>query len=105
VADPATVLFTLRVRVRPVHQATLIIPLVNAAKADSVAHADGHALRQVEVVGNQQRLAARQLQYEPLVPGALMIVRDQADDDAGVFDPAVVVRLFITLLYARIILP
>ena len=54
---------------------------------------------------DEQRLAARQLQYEPLVPGTLMIVRDQADDDAGVFDPAVVVRLFITLLYARIILP
>lgn len=105
VANPATVLFTLRVPVRPVHQAALIIPFVNAAEADSITHANRHALRQVEVVRNQQRLAPRQLQYEPLVPDALVIVRNQADDVAGIFDPAVVVRLFVALLYARIIRP
>ena len=56
-------------------------------------------------MGNQHGLATRQLQDKPLVPGAVVIVRDQPDDEAGVLDPAIVVRLFVALFYAPVILP
>ena len=104
VADPATVFYSLRVPVRPVHEATLLVPLVNPAKPDPVPHADRHALRQVEVVGDQQRLATRQLHDEALVPPAVIIVGDQADDDAGAFYPAIVVGLAVVRRDVRITL-
>lgn len=105
VADPATVFFAMRVPVRPVHEPTLIVPLEDAAKTDAIAQPHRHAARQVEVMGDQHRLPARQLHDKPLVPGAVMVVGDQACHVAGVLDPAVVVRLVVALLYGRVIRP
>ena len=81
-ADPATAFFTMRIPVRPVHQAALAIPLENAAESDPVAHTDRDAPGQVEVVSNQQGLAPGQLQDESLMPGATIVVRDKPHDIA-----------------------
>ena len=56
-------------------------------------------------MGDKHGLAPGQLQDKPLVPGAVIIVRDQPDNEAGVLDPAIVVRLFVALFYAPVILP
>ena len=44
VADPATVFQSLRIPVRPVHQAALLVPLVDPTKPDPIPHPDRHAL-------------------------------------------------------------
>jgi len=59
---------------RPMHQTTELVPLVHAAKFDSIAQADRHALRQVNVVRNQQRLSIRQGQDESLMSRPLVVV-------------------------------
>ena len=83
-AYPAAVFVAERVVVGPVDQAAAIIPFIDAAKADAVAEADRHAARHVEVVRNQQRLPARHLHDETLVPGAVVIVGNQARDDGTI---------------------
>ena len=40
----------------PVHEATKIIPLVHAAKAQSVTQPDGHTICDLDVVRDQQGL-------------------------------------------------
>jgi hypothetical protein len=105
VADPATVFFAQRVLVRPVHEATVLIPFVDAAKCDPVTQADWHAQREFEVVRDQQSLAPGQLHYEALVPGAIVIVRDQSHHEARVLDPAIVIPLVVARLYGRVTRP
>ncbi len=53
--------------VRPVHQPTQLIPLVHTADMDPVAHADRHALGEIDVMGNKQRATAADVEYEALV--------------------------------------
>ena len=54
VPDPAPILDTHRVLVRPVHEAAEVVPLIHAAKADSVANRDWDTLGNVDVVRYQQ---------------------------------------------------
>jgi hypothetical protein len=56
-------------------------------------------------VRDQQRLPPRYLHYEPLVPFTVIVIGDQSYHVAGIFDPAIVVRPFVAVLYVRIILP
>lgn len=65
--DPAAVFNTMRIVMRPVHEPTEFVPLVHTAKMDSIPKAQRHALRQVDVVRNQQALAITQLQDKTLV--------------------------------------
>ena len=51
---------------------------------------------------DQQGAAARQLQYEPLVPGAVIVVGDQARDVTTVLYPVAVVSLAVTAIYAAL---
>jgi len=44
----------MRVVVRPMHQATKLIPFVHTAKLHAIAESDRYAFRQVYVVRNQQ---------------------------------------------------
>ena len=72
------------------HQPTEVIPLVDAAKMQPVAQSDGYPLRDVGVVGDQERLAVPQADDETLVLRAVLavVVRQQALDETRVFDPA-----------------
>jgi len=78
-----------------VHKTAEIVPLVNAADAHAIAEADRNALGHVEVVCNQERLAARETQDEALVTGIVPVIGEQSRDDTDVFDPAPVVPLCI----------
>jgi hypothetical protein len=76
-----------RVLVRPVNDAALIIPCVFTGEFNRIAHFQpGQAWRQVNVVGNEERLSRIQAQDEPLMSVAVRIVRENADDLAVALD-------------------
>lgn len=72
---------------RPVQESTKVIPLVHAPHVHPVAHAERHALRKIDVVGDEQGPAITDVDDEALVAGAVVIIRQQASDEAGHFDP------------------
>jgi hypothetical protein len=74
-----------------VHETAEFVPLVQAADVDAIAHADGHALSQVDVVGDEQCLPVADIDDEPLVLRAVVVVTQQAADEARDFDPPPVV--------------
>ena len=49
------------------HEATKIIPFIHATKLDAVAHSQRHAPAEVDIVGNEQRVAVGQLYDEALM--------------------------------------
>ena len=59
---------------RPVHQTTQLIPLVHTTNEDPVAHAERNALRQIDVMRDQERAAIADIDDESLVPGAVVVI-------------------------------
>ncbi len=59
---------------RPVHEPSQIVPLVQATHLHAVAHTERHAVREVEVVRDQQGLTIADIDDETLVTGAIVIV-------------------------------
>lgn len=53
IAYPSANFNALRVLVRPVHQATQLIPFVHTAEPDPVTNTEWHAFCQVDIVRNQ----------------------------------------------------
>lgn len=76
---------------RPVDETAEIVPLVHTAHVHSIAHAQRDAFREIDVVCNQQRLAVADIDNEPLVPRAIVIIGQQASHEAGHFDPLTVI--------------
>ena len=74
---------------RPVNDPALTVPLVHSAEIDAIANPDGSAVRNVEVVCDQQRLPGRKPEDEALVRDIVMIFVEQSNHDARVFDPLV----------------
>jgi len=72
---------------RPVHEAAQVVPFVHATNVYPVAHANGNTLGEVNVVGDEQGSAGAYIQYEPLVPRAIVVIRQQAFDQAADFNP------------------
>jgi hypothetical protein len=77
--------------VRPVHQSAEIIPLIHTAKPDAVADAERYAPGEIDIMGDEQRLPASQLQDEALVSGTIVIIRQQPCHDAAILDPAPII--------------
>jgi hypothetical protein len=77
VADPATVFYSMWIVMRPVHEATQVIPPVHPPKLNAITHTERHSLRELYIVGDQQRLPVGQLQNEALVSRPVVIVRQQ----------------------------
>ena len=73
--------------VRPVQQTTEVIPFVQAAHPHAIAHAEWHAISNVDVVRYEQRLAVADVDNKALVAGAALVVRQKAADEARDFDP------------------
>ena len=65
--DPATRFVAHRIAVRPVHQSAAFVPLVHAAKSQSIAEADRHPVGQIDVMSDQQRMTIAQLQDHALM--------------------------------------
>ena len=97
VANPTAVFNALRVIVSPVHEPAQVVPLVHTAKIDTITQPDGNPSGQVYVVCNKHRLAILQSQYEPLVPSAVIVVRDQPFDEPGALDPGAGVPLAVEI--------
>lgn len=78
--------------VRPMHQPTQFIPLVHSAHLYPVAHAQGYALGEVNIVRDEKRLPIADIDDEALMPRTLVVVRQQPTDEASDLDPATVIR-------------
>ena len=76
----------------PVDEAAQVVPLEETAEPDAVAERDGNSLGHLGIVRDQQGLTARDPDHEALVALVVAFVRQQADDDAGVLDPAPGIR-------------
>src|SRR5688572_6445598 len=77
VLQPARFVLSLRIVVRPVHDAALVVPLIDAMEFDRIA--DGEALdarREVDVVRDQHGVSRGQFQDETLVPVAEAVVAE-----------------------------
>lgn len=72
---------------RPVHEAAQIVPFVHATNVYPIAHADGNTFGEVNIVGNKQGPAGADIQYESLMPRAIVVIRQQAFYQAADFDP------------------
>ena len=72
---------------RPVHEAAKIVPFVHATNVYPVAHANGNTFGEVNIVGDKQGPAGADIQYESLMPRAIVVIRQQALDQAADFNP------------------
>lgn len=72
---------------RPVHEAAQVVPFVHATNVHPVAHANGNTLGEVNIVGDKQGPAGTYIQYESLVPRTIVVIRQQAFDQAADFNP------------------
>ena len=72
---------------RPVHEAAQVVPFVHATNVYPVAHANGNTFGEVDIVGDKQGPAGANIQYESLVPRAIIVIRQQAFDQATHFNP------------------
>ncbi len=83
VPDPASRMAALRIMVCPVHHAAFRIPFIFAIKGNRVPCAQRiNALRQIDVVGHQQRSPGCLPNNEALMAAAIVIVCQHLHDDA-----------------------
>jgi len=61
--------------VRPMYQATQVIPFVHASNPHAVAQAQGHAFREVQIVRDQQGPAITDVENKTLMARAIVVVR------------------------------
>ena len=59
---------------RPVNEAAKIVPFVHAANVYSVAHAERNPFGEIDIVGDQQGPAGADIQYESLMPRAIIVI-------------------------------
>ena len=86
-SDIAAFLLAHWIVVGPVNQAAEIVPFIHAAKRDPIANADRHALGQVNIVSNQHGLPVAHVQDKSLMTRAVIIVADNAGNNARAFNP------------------
>ena len=87
----------MRIVVSPVDQSTQVIPLVHATYVHAIAHPDRDAPCEIDVVGDQECFAVADIDDESLVTRALIVVRQQSDDETAGFDPGTGIALFESL--------
>ena len=64
-----------RIMVGPVNHPTLVIPFILTEEINRISRAEIiNSWCQVDIMGNQYRLAGREIEYETLVPGTLFII-------------------------------
>jgi hypothetical protein len=77
------------------HQATKIIPLVHATHVHTIAHTERHSFGQIDVVCDQQATSIANVDDESLVSRAIIIIRQQASNEASNLYPATVIVLLV----------
>ena len=93
ITNPAAFLETVGVLMRPMHKTAQIVPFVHTAHVYPVAHPERYAFGEVNVVSDQQRPAATDVDDEALVSRSVAIIRQQPPDEACYLDPAPVITL------------
>jgi len=79
VLEPAADMTTVRIVMRPVDDAALIVPLVFAEEFDAVPGREaGNARREIDIVRDEQRLTGAERQNEALVSTAVVVVREKS---------------------------
>ena len=91
VTHPPTILDALRIVVRPVDQAAEVVPFVHAAHDDAIPEPDRDALGKIDVVRDQQGLAIADVDDETLVTRTIVVITQQAADEACDLDPPPVI--------------
>ena len=91
IAHVTTIFNAKRIIVRPVHQPAQIIPLIHTTYEHPVAHTERNAFRQIEVMSDQQRAVTADIDNEALMPGAVVVIGQEALHEASDFDPASVI--------------
>ena len=81
------------------HQATQIIPLIHTTHVYAITHAERHSFGQIDVVCDQQAASIAYVNDEPLVPRAIIIIRQQAAHEASDLYPATVIALLVRLVH------
>jgi hypothetical protein len=69
------------------HKPTEVVPFVHASKLDSIANTQGHTLRQIDIVRQQQTLAVTQVQHNSLMAVAIVVVSQKPPHYACLFNP------------------
>lgn len=72
---------------RPVDEATELIPLVHAPETHPIPDADRNPVGEIDIVSNQHRLPVAHIEDETLVPRSFVVVGHDTTNDAGPFDP------------------
>ena len=86
-AEPAGGMFPVGVVMRPMDDAPLLIPFVNAAEIHAVASLQsGDPFRQIDVVRHHQALPGRQPEKKLLMTAPDVIIRQHAADRSVPFD-------------------
>src|SRR5688572_14051477 len=81
VPEPAPGMLALRIVMRPVHDAALVVPFVLAAELDEISFAQRlDARREVDIVRDQDSLAGIELEDEALMAVAEAVVAEDAGD-------------------------
>lgn len=79
VFNPALDMLPGGIMMRPVYETTSVIPLVFAKKRDRVAKSQKfNTWRQIDVVGDKQRLAGFKFKDESLMPAAVIVIRQDS---------------------------
>ena len=87
VLDPPVHMAALRIAMRPMDDATALIPFVLAVELDMVAGLQRrNPSSQVDIVRHQHCPSGAQLNDESLVPAAIVVVRKESADPATAFD-------------------
>ena len=92
IANIAAVFDTLGIVMGPVHEPAEVVPFVHSADLNPVADANWHTLGQIDVVGDKQRFTIADIQDKALVPGTVVVVRQQPHHDTAEFDPGSGIR-------------
>lgn len=67
---------------RPMYNASFFVPFIFTVKLNSITFVKSADSRgKINVMGNQEGLTGRQFNYEFLMPVAVVIVRQQLDDN------------------------
>jgi hypothetical protein len=74
-----------------VHEAAEVVPLVHATHANAITHADRDPLGKVDIVRDQERLVIADVDDKALVPRTIVVITQQAADEACDFDPPPVI--------------
>lgn len=85
--NPSPGMALLGIVMGPVDDPAFVVPFILAVKRDCISNTQVlDAWREIDVVGNENRLALRDLNYKPLMPDTFVIILQDLNDLPSGFD-------------------